>query len=271
MRWLAILSLLLAGCAPQAPPPARGARATRIVSLDYCADQYVLKLVPRARILALSPDARADFSYMRARAAGVRQIRPTAEDVLLLKPDLVVRSYGGGPQLANLMARAGVPVLQLGYADDLPGVRRVLTDAATRLGETARGEAVAREMDRRVAALQVGSRDRSALYVTPGGVTSGPGSLVDAMLSAGGLRNLQTTPGWGPLPLERLAYERPDVVAAAFFDTRWNRPDPWSASAHPVVGQALAARPTADLPGAWTACGGWFLLDAVERLAKVAR
>lgn len=268
MRRLAIL-LCLTGCTPAASPPGEG-RATRIVSLDYCADQYVLKLARRRHILALSPDATSEFSYLHDRAKRIRQVRPSAEDVLLLKPDLIVRSYGGGPNLAPLMERAGVPVLQLGYADDLPGVRRVLIDAAAGLGEVQRGAAVAQAMDRRVAALRGAAVRRTALYVTPGGITSGRGTLVDAMLSAGGLRNFQTSEGWGPLPLERLAYERPDVIAAAFFDTRWNRPDPWSASAHPVAARAMKGRPTVALPGAWTACGGWFLLDAVERLAGVA-
>lgn len=268
MRWLAIL-VALAGCVPEPAP--RTGRPMRIVSLDYCADQYVLKLVGRERIAAVSPDAAAEFSYMRDAAGGVRQVRPSVEDVLLLDPDLVVRSYGGGPNAAALFARAGVPVVQLGYADDLAGVRRVLVEAADALGEAAAGRAVARDFDARLAAIRPGGAGKSALYVTPGGVTTGPGSLVDVMLGAGGLRNFQTVPGWGSLPLERLAYDRPDVVATAFFDTRWNRPDPWSASAHPVLARALAGRPTVALPGAWTACGGWFVLDAVEKLTEAAR
>lgn len=270
IRWLAMLLVTVAGCTP-APTPMRSGRPMRIVSLDYCADQYVLKLVGRDRIAAVSPDAAAEFSYMRAAATGVPQVRPQAEDVLLLKPDLVVRSYGGGPNAAALFERAGVPVLQLGYAPDLAGIRKVLLDTATGLGEPAQGEAMAAAFDARLMALRRASSGPSALYVTPGGVTTGPGSIVDELLRAGGLLNFQTADGWGPLPLERLAYARPDVVAAAFFDTRWNRPDPWSAAAHPVVGRALKGVPTAELPGAWTACGGWFVLDAVERLAGLAK
>lgn len=269
IRWLAMLLTLVAGCTP-APVPMRSGRPMRIASLDYCADQYVLKLVGRDRIAAVSPDAAAEFSYMRAAARDVPTVRPQAEDVLLLKPDLVVRSYGGGPNAAALFERAGVPVLQLGYAPDLAGIRTVLVDTAAGLGERAKGLEMAAAFDARLAALKRASSGKSALYVTPGGVTTGPGSIVDEMLRAGGLVNFQTSGGWGPLPLERLAYAKPDVVAAAFFDTRWNRPDPWSAAAHPVVGRALKGLPIAELPGAWTACGGWFVLDAVEKLSRLA-
>ncbi len=266
--WGAAL-LLLAGCG--APPPAKPTRPIRIVSLDYCADQYVLKLAPRSRIAAVSPDAGAEFSYMRAASVGVPRVRPNAEDVLVLRPDLVVRSYGGGPGAAEMFARAGVPVLQLGYADDLAGVRRVLVETASGLGEGAKGGAIARDFDARLAAIAATASGKRALYVTPGGVTSGPGTLVDETLRASGLANFDDRAGWNPLPLERLAREQPDVVAAAFFDTRWNKADPWSAAAHPVARDALRDRVLVSLPGAWTACGGWFLLDAVEALAKTAR
>ncbi|HWK36304.1 ABC transporter substrate-binding protein [Sphingomonas sp.] len=271
MRVFAILvSLTLAGCASARPAVVAPERPVRVVSLDYCADQYVLRLVPRARILAVSPDADADFSYMRAAAKGVRQVRPTAEDVLLLKPDLVVRSYGGGANAGAMFARAGVPVVQLGYADDLAGVRRVLTETADALGEHARGAAMARAFDARLAAVKRDGARRNALYVTPGGVTAGPDTMIDAMFHAAGLTNFQTAPGWGTIPLERLAYATPDVIATAFQDTRWRRPDPWSAAGHPLV-RRLSGRPTAALSGASTACGAWFVLDAVEAMARVAR
>jgi iron complex transport system substrate-binding protein len=107
--------------------------------------------------------------------------------------------------------------------------------------------------------------------MTPAGVTSGPGTLVHEMMNAAGIDNFQTEEGWRPLPLERLAYERPDLVAAAFFGVGTNHPDGWSAARHPVARAQLAERPRVDLEGAWTACGGWFVLDAVEALAGGGR
>jgi iron complex transport system substrate-binding protein len=268
--WGIALAAMLSACGqPGAISPP--AHPLRVVSLDYCADQYVLKLLPRARIAAVSPYADAEESYMRAAAAGVRKVRPNAEDVLVLRPDLVVRTFGGGADAPAMFARAGVPVLQLGYAENLEGVRRVLVETANGLGESARGAAIARDFDRRLAALNAGGAGRSVLYVTPGGVTSGPGTLVDESFKAAGLRNFEDRGGWNPLPLERLAYAKPDVIAAAFFDTRYNHPDPWSAATHPVAREGLKRRPHVALPGAWTACGGWFLLDAVEALATAAR
>jgi iron complex transport system substrate-binding protein len=268
MRWLAIL-LLATGCA-EAPRPRASARPVRIVSLDYCADQYALKLAGRHRIVALSPHAERPESYMRGAARGIPKVVPRAEEVLALEPDLVIRSYGGGPGAAALFARAGVPVLQLGYAEDIAGVRAGVIDVARGLGEPARGQAVAAEMDRRLAALRRAGDGRELLYMTSGGVTTGPGSLIDALIRASGHRNFQRAPGWHPLPLERLAYQRPNLIAAAFYG-REALLDRWSAARHPVAAAQLRDRPVVALESAWTACGGWFLLDAVEAMARAGR
>lgn len=264
------LALFSACSAPETNDRPEGrpvSRPVRIVSLDYCADQFVLKLVDRDRILAVSPDADADFSYMRKAAAGLRVVRPVAEDALVLKPDLIVRSYGGGPNATAFFQRAGVPVLNVGWANDIDSVKRVIAELAEGLNEAARGEAVIAEMNARLDAIKANPRHQTALYMTPAGVTTGPGSLVHEMLVAANLENFQEAPGWRSIPLERLAYEQPDMVATAFFDTKTDHPYAWSAMAHPIARTQLRARPTVSLNGAWTACGGWFLMDAVEALA----
>jgi iron complex transport system substrate-binding protein len=263
------LAGLLAACgAPPVPPATDKARPVRIVSLDYCADQYVLEFADRDRILAVSPDADKDFSYMRGAAHGVKTVRPIAEDVLLLKPDLVVRSYGGGPEATHFFERAGIPVLDVGWAGDLPGVLANVQRIADGLGEHDRGAALVAETQARLDHLSERSSGKSALYMTPGGVTSGPGSLVHEMIRAAGLDNFQQQPGWRSLPLERLAYEAPDVIAAAFFGSSTNHPGAWSPTNHPVARAQLADHPVVSLDGAWTSCNGWFLIDAIEALAQ---
>ena len=63
----------------------------------------------------------------------------------------------------------------------------------------------------------------------------------------------------------------PDLVAAAFFESATNHVDSWSAARHPVAQAQLRELPVVPLDGAWTSCGGWFLIDAVEALAKAER
>lgn len=262
----ALVCLLLCACSQVAE---RGADAPRrIVSLDYCADQYVLKFADREDILALSPDAKKRFSYMRAAAKGIPTVRPRTADVLALQPDLVVRTYGGGHDIADFMKEPGVPVVQIGFPQSIAEVRGEVLRVGTELGKPDEAEQLVADMDRRLKALAERSGpQREVLYMTPAGVTAGEGTLVHELFVAADLRNFQDRPGWNPLPLERLAYERPDLIAAAFFESKTNHVDNWSAARHPVARAQLRELPVVALEGSWTSCGGWFLLDAVEALA----
>ena len=271
-RWRAMPLLaagLVAACGT-APPLARPeGPAGRIVSLDYCADQYALGLADREHILALSPDAREDFSYLRSEAAGLPVVRPRAEDVLALQPDLVVRSYGGGPRAPAFFERAGVPVLQIDFAPDIDAVRERIRQAAAALGVPARGEALIAGMDARLARAQATPPGARTLYISPSGVAAGSGTFVHHLIAAAGLDNFDDRSGWRPIPLERLAYETPDVYAVGAFGAI-DHNVAWTAFRHPVAVRRVQAGPAVSIDGAATSCGGWFLVDAVEALAAGA-
>lgn len=277
MTRLAILSLVglcLAACsAPSAPLAESNGRPMRIVSLDYCADQYVLKLADPEQVLAISPDGAKEFSYMRDTAARVPSVRPIAEDVLILKPDLVVRAYGGGPNAEAFFERAGIPVLQLGWAssvdgDDIGSIPGLIQQMADGLDQSQRGRELVNEFRARLSNLRKRAESERALYITPSGVTSGPGSMVHEMLLSAGFKNFQTQPGWRSVDLEQLAYAQPDVVAAAFFGIAENYTGGWSTLNHPVAEEQLLSKPVIPLDSSWTACSGWFILDAIEALAE---
>jgi iron complex transport system substrate-binding protein len=268
-RLLALGGFFLAALSACAQPPVADKTAPRrIVSLDYCADQYLLRFAKREDILALSIDARKPFSYMRDEAVGLPQVRPRAGDVLALEPDLVIRSYGGGPDIGGFLERAGVSVVQIGFPGTIAEVRQEALRIGTELGQPDEARAVVEDMDRRLARITKGE-GRETLYITPGGVAAGEDTMVDDLLKAAGLANFQTRMGWNPIPLERLAYDRPQQIALGFAKSNRDRIDTWSAARHPIAQAQLKDLPVIPIEGAWTACGGWFLVEAVEALAAV--
>ena len=270
VQLLALLAAGLFAACGTTPPQARPeGPASRIVSLDYCADQFVLGLADRERILALSPDAGKDFSYLRAEAAGLPTVRPRSEDVLALQPDLVVRNYGGGPRAAAFFERAGVPVLQSDFAPDIEAVRDRIRQAAAVLEVRDRGEALIAEMDARLARARAAAPDADTLYLAPSGVAAGSGTFVDHLIAAAGLDNFSDEVGWRSIPLERLVYETPGVYAVPVFE-RTNHNMVWTPFRHPVAVRRVQAGPTLSIDGATTSCGAWFLADAVEALAEGA-
>lgn len=269
----ALLSLSLSACfsgESKGPIAATGSTpAQRIVSLDFCADQYVLRFAKRENILALSIDADKRFSYLRDQARGLGQVRPRAADVLALEPDLIVRSYGGGPEIGPFMEGAGIPVVQIGFPQNIGEVRDEVLRLGTELGQPAKARNVIADMDGRLAQLLEQASDAPrALYMTPGGVTAGDETLIHELMEEAGLENFQEQTGWSPIPLERLAYERPELVVAAFFESEAGDLKNWSAARHPIAQSQLEELPVAAIDGAWTACGGWFLIEAVETMAR---
>ena len=161
-------------------------------------------------------------------------------------------------------------MIQIGYATTIEDVRGEVERVGGLLGRAAEAESVVRDMDQRLARLTRQAQDveTSILYVTPGGVTTGPGTLVHMLIVAAGLKNFEQSPGWHSLPLEKLAFDQPELLATAFYNDRINHENFWSAARHPIIRKQLSATRTIALEGATTSCGGWFLVDAVEQLAQ---
>jgi len=264
VRW--IFAAIVFACASAAHAEPR-----RIVSLDYCADQFVLALADREQITALSIGSLRDDSYFRDRARGIRQTRGTLEEVLALRPDLVVRNWGGPWDAAQVYGRFGVPVLQVGDAPDFASARADLLAAAQTLGHTGRGAALARDLDARLASLSAHRTNAPVMYLTGGGAVAGRGTMLDAVINAAGGRNVRVEEGWQVLPLERMVQTPPALIALGFFDTSRDRVNAWSPSRHPALRRALADTPTVTLPTASIACQAWYAIDAAEAIASALR
>src|SRR5580658_4688423 len=95
----------------------------RVVSLDQCADQYVLALAPRDEIVALSKRALNDDSYLRILAARLPERRATLEAILGERASLAVTDWGGDLSLPAALARRGVTVVRIDEASNFPAVR----------------------------------------------------------------------------------------------------------------------------------------------------
>ena len=274
MRLLAIIvtSAMLSGCMMKAQADAAPV-LSGVVSLDLCADQMLLKLVEPSRIKAVSNEADLDDNFATLRAKNLPRIRPTIEEIAALRPAVIVKSYGGGPLLDNQLARIGIKVVQLDYAARLSDVPATIQSAAQKLDAVDKGQATVSVFKAQLAQARAEQKQAqpTLLYVTPGGVTTGPGSLIHDAIEAGGYRNYNAKPGWYNLPLERLAQERPDAALAAFFDKSAHDQDAWSSARHHVARKALADVPTVSETGAKVSCGNWLIGDVVQDLATQRR
>jgi iron complex transport system substrate-binding protein len=267
----ALLAGLVAGLAAIAGSAAAQAAAKRVMSLDSCADQYVLALAARDTVVGVSPRADAPDSFLRAKAAGLPQRRTTIEAVLGARPDVVVRQWGGDVRLTAALDRRGVKTVSLGDATDFDGVRANVRQVAQALNRQAEGEALLTRMDADLTRAAGAGRGRSAFYLTPGGYTAGPNTMIDAMLRAAGFANASTQSYFSPAPLEQLVLNPPKAVVLGFFDLTRAGADRWGPGRHAALRKATRGRVIASLPGGMLGCSAWFAADGARVLAEAAR
>ena len=174
----------------------------------------MLALSPREAIVGLSPRVGDRDSYLRDLSAGLPRRRASPEAILAARPQVVVRYWGGDPALVRQIERRGASVVQIDEASDFAGVRNNVRRVAAALGQEARGDALIRRMDEQLQPPAAGGA-KSALYLTSGGVTAGPGTLIDAILTRRWLPQSGARPGYRTVSLERLVLDPPTPLSLA--------------------------------------------------------
>lgn len=265
----ALLGLIASAIATAAP--ATTAAAPRIVSLDQCADQYVLALAPRDAIVAVSKRALNADSNQRSLAVGLPELRPTLEAVLGARATIAVRYWTADARLPDALRRQGVQVVQLDEANDFAGIRANVRKVAAALGEPAAGEALIAKMDSELAKSRGAWGGARALYLTPYGFTAGRDTLVAAMMRAAGLVTAGAGSGYRPVSLESLVLDPPNALVLGFFRDLAAGRQRWTIGGNSYL-QALASRRTiASLPGSRLGCPAWYAADGALALATARR
>ncbi len=242
----------------------------RIASINLCTDQIALLLLPRDRILSLSflADDPA-LSYAATLAAGIPKNRAHAEELLALKPDLVLADRYANQAAASLLANAGVPLWFYTPAGNVSEIVETYRDAGRKLGVPERAQALVEQMQARLSVVAAGNRATeppSAAIFFPNAWAMGKGTLAHAALASAGLRNAVPGEGYAAYSLEGLLALKPDLLVLPREDT----PTFSQAAAlldHPAARTLWPASRRVNLPGNVLICGGPFFADAVERLA----
>lgn len=244
-----------------------------IASLDYCSDQYVLAVAPRRSIASLSRDADSVFSFFADETEGLPQNRGNLEEILHLRPTLLVRQWQGNPTMDRVLNKAGVTTIALPFSatpDDALTSVLEFGSAIERADEASAFVAKRKAMQAELAAAK--PLGLKALYVTPSGFTAGTTTGVSDIIKSAGLESITADyglSGWGPLPLEAIVRQQPDVIIASLFDLPRARSN-WSLSGHPKIAALMEDVPVINLPARFTACSTLFAIDAAYHIRQQA-
>ena len=260
---LVAMMLVLASCAPQPAPRPRTDHPT-IVSLNPCTDAILAEVTAPGQLLAISHyshDPRAS-SMPLAEARHYRATGGTVEEVLALRPDVVVTGEFLDPATAQAFVRLGVQVETVGIATTVPESEAQVRHLAALAGEPTRGEALVGRIDRAVAAAHRTGPKVTALVWQEGGLVPGPDTLVAGLLGNSGFASQSAARGLGQgayLPLEQVLADPPKLVIAAG-DERMQR--------HPAL-RRLRGVGYASLEPNLLYCGGSTIPRLAAKLAAL--
>jgi iron complex transport system substrate-binding protein len=246
--------------------------APTYASLNMCTDQLLLDLADRSRIVGLSPFARdAVRAWPEMPLGDIPILSGTAEEVMLLRPSLVLAGRFAKRMTRDFIQARGIPLIELDFVRSLAQVRAQIAQVGALVGGEDKARARIAELDAAIARLRAAGT-RHGLRILPlarRGWASGPDSLVSDILTTAGLGNAAADAGLragGFLSLEAVVKLRPDAVLVARADDRAE--DQGRAMLlHPAIQSLFPPERRIVLPESLTVCGGPMLIAAMDQLA----
>ncbi len=277
---LAMIAPLAIGAAPRELAPPDPAPPRRIVSLNPCVDAILREVAPSGRIAAISSYSRdpAATSVPLDWARRHPAILGTAEEVIALRPDLVIASRHTDLATRAALDRAGLRVMLVDVPTSVAESLAQIDAIADAVGARARGAQLRRSI---VAALQAarptdGARPVSALIYQGGGLVPGTGTLADELLRRTGFANASARYRlrmWDVLPIEPLVARPPRVVFSSEGQLRGD--GSFGGASATMRGRALAMLGgrvlVRDYPPALLHCAGPTIIAASRTLAAARR
>lgn len=267
---LSIAALLGAADAARA---SESKRPLRIVSLNMCVDSILIELVTHDRIAALSHYARDPQRSTIAEAARHLPITyETAEEVVALRPDLVLTSRHSAPATRNALRRVGIRFELFDVPNSVAGSLEQVRQVARLLGAEREGEAMVARIEQALQAARPPAHHTllTAVIYQPGGLTAGANTVVGELMQIAGLQNVAARYGieqYRPLPLEMLVSAPPDVLLVG--ETSPGSPLRAERIVRHRALRALEAQMSQEVfPARLLYCAGPTMIEAVANLAR---
>lgn len=264
-------------CAPGGITLSHGAAGPRVASINVCTDQLLLALADPEQIAGLSPYSRdAARSFAAAQAGRYRRLSGEAEDVLVLRPDIVVAGRFTRRATRELLTAKGFRVVAFDVAQSLADARDQILRMGALLGHPARAAAAVERLDAAVArakATALRTRFR-VLALSRRGWVSGRDTLISSLLEAAGAANAinaEHRRAGGFASLEEIVMLRPDLILVDGGGT-FAEDQGQAFLLHPALEALYPQAKRLVVPERLTVCGGPMLAEALERLtAEIAR
>lgn len=266
MRGPLSIALLLTAVAAEAASP-------RVVSLAPCLDTVLIRLADRDQIAAVSRYARDARGFtIAAEASSLPVTAGTAEELIALKPDIVLTAFPLTTAMQDVLAQFSIDVRHFPLPENVEANIAEVRAVASLIGHPARGETLIGEIQSALAAAAPDSTSSpvEALVFQANGFASAEGTLMDELMARAGLVNAAPRLGLsqsGYVVLERLIAAPPQMLLVG--DVVNDLPA-WAdrVTNHPALAALDDRVVRAPFPAKYLYCGGPVIIPAVAALAQ---
>jgi iron complex transport system substrate-binding protein len=269
-RSVAAAAFAMFGGVLSAPALAAG---PRIASMNVCTDQLLITLADPQQILGLSRYSRDTWqSFAADDARRFPILSGGAEDILVLRPDVVVASLFDKRSTRELLKEKGLHLAEFAVPRNLGEVKTQIREMGDVVGHPDRAAAEIARLDAAMmrARRAVADKRLSVLPLSRRGWVSGSDSLVSSLLTETGLFNaagdLGVTSG-GYASLEAIVNLKPDFLLVSEAGDR-AEDDGKAFLLHPALERFYPPDKRIVLPERLTVCGGVMLAEALDLLVS---
>jgi iron complex transport system substrate-binding protein len=250
---------------------AAAAELPRIASMNVCTDQLLLTLADPGQILGLSRYSRDRLqSWAADDARRYRILSGGAEDILALRPDIVVASLFDKRATRELLKQKGLHLAEFGVPRSLDEVKDQIREMGAIVQHPDRATVQIAGLDAAIARARqaVAHKRYRVLPLSRRGWVSGSDSLLSSLLTETGLFNASGELGvafGGFASLEAIVNLKPDfIVVSDAGDTAED--DGRAFLLHPALERFYPPSKRIVIPDRLTVCGGVMLADALDLL-----
>lgn len=245
---------------------------SRVASLNLCLDQILLNWLPPEKIVSVTWLSGQEQYHRAPIPDHVHLNRAQAEELLPLKPDLVLTGQFGAQRAAARLEQLGFTVVRIPDAYSLEQLQAQLTALAKALGPlpqlAAQEKLLADLLADKPSADDVRSQPR-ALILSANNITYGSGMLEHQLLTRAGFTNLAAEEGvkqLGRVSLEQVIALAPDLLV--FYGGAQDYAIAHLAERHPVLKQYIDSGRTYRLPEQLGYCPALAAVEALQQLKQ---
>jgi iron complex transport system substrate-binding protein len=265
--WLTYLAMAAALLSPSAATAA----APRIVSMNICTDQLLLAIADPAQIMGLSRFSRDARQWAGDKARQFPMLSGGAEDILVLKPDVVAASDFDKRSTREILKANGQNLVEFPIPHTLADVREQIRQMGDLAGHPERASAEIARLDAAISGAKQAAAGKHfrMLPLSRRGWVPGRDSFVGAILAEAGLVSAAAELGisfGGFVSMEEIIRLKPDFLVVSDASER-AEDDGRAFLLHPALERFYPKSKRIVIPERMTECGGVLLADALNALS----